>query len=115
MTVLVWPNGEIYKNFLSGGGSVRFELEPQDISNNGDFEKAALLRPLLDAGFELLPPIATGDAEQATPLSLYGGTWHDIQCQVYGRKGTIRYKRLEAGRYEAMCTVPIKTPTSSRF
>ncbi len=96
---------EAYKRFLSNGGSLIFEIEGTDIDSTGGFEKSPLIKPYLHSGFELKPSPILEEPENTAVLFLYGDSWTRVIAYTYKNGGSIIYKKLENGRYEAKVTV----------
>ncbi len=95
-----------YKHFLSHGGDLTFEIEATDIDSTGGFESSPLIKPFLASGFELRPsPIIEEPQDQAL-LLFYGGSWTRVVTHTYLNGGSIIYKKLSNGRYEAKVSLP---------
>ncbi len=97
---------EEYKNFLSHGGTITFEIEGTDIDSTGGFEESPLIKPYLFSGFELKPSPMIEEPENKAALFLYGGSWTRVVAHTYINGGSIVYKKLANDRYEAKVTAP---------
>jgi len=97
---------EQYAHYLSNGGTLVFQLEANDIEPGSGFEKSALISPFLDTGFELKPPPLIESPSDAAQLLLRGESWLRVVVFTYRRGGSIVYKRVAAGRYEATVSSP---------
>ena len=99
---------EEYKNYLSHGGTLVFEIEATDIDSTGGFENSPLIKPHLNTGFELKPSPVLDEPENSAALFLYGGSWTRIVTHTYKNGGSIIYKKLPNGRYEATVSAPVR-------
>jgi hypothetical protein len=107
MALKTFPAIEQFKAVLSQGGTVRFEIEATDIAGDRGFEEAPAIKPLLDSGFTLRPNISSlTEPSVALELYTFGGEWLAVETRVYLRDGSITYRRLSPGIYEAVCVVP---------
>lgn len=95
-----------YEAFKKGGGSITFEIDPEDISNPPDFEDYESIKPRLDSGFELRPQTLIDTPELLALIQAHGSTWDYILCRVYLAGGSVIYKKLKSGKYAATCTIP---------
>jgi hypothetical protein len=82
--------------------------DAKDIDSTGGFENAALIKPYLESGFELKPSPIIEAPENAAALFLYGGSWTRVITHTYPRGGSIVYRKLPSGRYEAKVRAPIR-------
>jgi hypothetical protein len=85
---------EEYKNYLSHGGTLVFEIEATDIDSTGGFESSPLIKPHLSTGFELKPSPIMDEPENSAALFLYGGSWTRVVTHTYKNGGSIIYKKL---------------------
>lgn len=99
---------EEYKNYLAHGGTLVFEIEAKDIDSSGEFENAPLIKPHLNKGFELKPSKIIEEPETSAALFLYGGSWTRVVTHTYKNGGSIVYKKLPNGRYEATVKAPTR-------
>jgi hypothetical protein len=97
-----------YRNFLENGGDLTFEIDAKDIDASGDFEKSPLIEPFLITGFQLQPTPLVNDPKERATLFFYGGSWTKVVVHTYANKGSIIYRKLSSGRYEAKVSVPSK-------
>ncbi|MFP5358436.1 MAG: hypothetical protein ACLGHI_08290 [Gammaproteobacteria bacterium] len=95
-----------YKRFLSHGGDLTFEIGAADIDSSGGFESSPLIKPFLSSGFELKPSPIIAEPQEGALLLLYGGSWTHVVTHVYLNGGSIIYKKLSSGRYEAKVSMP---------
>lgn len=95
-----------YKQFLSHGGSLTFEIDATDIDSTGGFESSPLIQPFLNSGFELRPSPVIEEPKERAMLLLYGGSWTRVVTHTYLNGGSITYKKLANGRYEAKVSTP---------
>ena len=99
---------EEYKHFLNHGGTLTFEIDSTDIDSTGGFEESPLIKPYLSTGFELRPSPIMSEPINSAALFLYGGSWTRVVTATYKNGGTIIYKKLPNGRYEAEVTAPTR-------
>lgn len=97
---------EEYKHFLAHGGTLIFEIDADDIDSRGGFEDSPLVKPHLESGFELRPSQVIEDLPNTAALFLYGGSWTRVVTHTYLQGGTINYRKLPSGRYEAKVEAP---------
>lgn len=95
-----------YRDFLSEGGSLTFEIDAIDIDSSGQFEKSPLIAPFLSSGFELKPTPIIENPKDSCRLLLYGDSWTRVITYAYKKGGSVIYKKLLSGRYEAKVSVP---------
>lgn len=95
-----------YEDFLIHGGQLRFELDAEEISAGAGFEKFPHIAPLLDTGFELPPTSAIEDPEAGVQLLMHGDWWVRAVIFTYRHGGSVVYRRVSPGRYEATATMP---------
>lgn len=95
-----------YKDFLAHGGTLTFEIEATDIDSTGGFESSPLIQPFLSSGFELRPSPIIEEPQERALLLLYGGSWTRVVTHTYLNGGSVTYKKLQNGRYEAVASVP---------
>ena len=95
-----------YTWFLSHGGSLVFQIDSADIDSTGGFESSPLIQPFLATGFELKPSPIIEQMQDQAKLLLFGGTWTRVITYTYVHGGSIIYKKLPNGRYEATASVP---------
>lgn len=94
-----------WEDFKTNGGSITFEIDPEDISSTRDFETHTSIQPILTAGFELPPTSLINTLELQTLINVYGSHWDDILCSVYLSGGNVIYKKKPNGKYEATCNI----------
>lgn len=95
-----------YRRFLAHGGTLIFEVDAEDIDSSRGFESSPLIQPYLESGFELKPSPIINEPREKAMLFLYGGSWTRVITRTYLDGGTITYKKLPSGRYEANVVVP---------
>ena len=95
-----------YRQFLSHGGELTFEIDAADIDATGGFEFAPLIQPFLSSSLELRPSPIIEDPNEGALLLLYGGSWTRVVTHTYLNDGSVIYKKLESGRYEAKVSMP---------
>lgn len=98
-----------YKEYLSQGGLLTFQIDELDIDPSGSFKLSPLIAPHLKTGFELRPTSMIDDDLSAMPLLLHGDNWTKIVVFTYRRGGSIIYRQLNDGRYEAKTFAPPQT------
>lgn len=94
-----------WKAFKRNGGTIRFEIDAEDVARNRDFEKLPSLEPKLKTGFELPPTSLIDSPELKAAIRVYGSEWDSILCRIYLAGGRVIYKQQQNGKYEAICTV----------
>jgi hypothetical protein len=99
---------EEYKHFLAHGGTLVFEIGATDIDPTGGFENSGLVRPYLESGFELKPSPILDAPDNSAALFLYGGSWTRVIAHTYKNGGSIVYRKLPNGRYEARIVAPAR-------
>ncbi|KGQ20768.1 hypothetical protein LF41_1308 [Lysobacter dokdonensis DS-58] len=92
--------------FKANGGSITFEIDGTDISDDASFEKLPSLQSLLKTGFEIPPTPLIETAELQSLIQVHGSEWDYILCRIYLAGGRVIYLQLPNGQYEATCTVP---------
>jgi len=97
---------EQYKNFLSHGGNLTFEIDALDIDVSGEFEKSPLIAPFLESGFEIKPSAIIENDKEAAQILSHGDSWTRVIAFTYRRSGSVIYKKLSSGRYEAQVNAP---------
>lgn len=97
---------EQYTQYLSAGGTLTFQLDANDIEPGAGFEKSPLISPFLDTGFELKPTPIIESPPDAAQLLLHGESWVRVVVFTYRRGGSIVYRRISPGRYEAVVSSP---------
>lgn len=95
-----------WENFKNKGGSITFEIDPEDISSTKDFEAAPSVQPKLTTGFELPPTSLINTPELNALIQVHGSQWDYILCRVYLSGGNVVYKKQSNGKYAATCNVP---------
>ena len=95
-----------YNEYLSKGGTLIFQIDEPDIDPSGSFKHSPLIAPHLKTGFELKPTSMIDDDHSAMPLLLHGDSWTKIVVFTYRRGGSIIYRQLSDGRYEARTFAP---------
>lgn len=98
-----------YEEFLINGGELRFELDAEEIATGAEFEKSPHIAPLLDTGFELPPSAVIENPESAAQLLMHGDWWVRAVVFTYRHGGSVIYRRVSPGRYEATATMPSKS------
>jgi hypothetical protein len=99
---------EQYRHYVAHGGKLRFEMEARDLDPSGSFEKSPFLAPYLESGFELKPSPVIEMPQNSAALFLYGDSWDLVIAHTYLNGGSIVYKKLASGRYEALAEVPVR-------
>lgn len=95
-----------YENFKRNGGSITFEIDPEDITQTRDFETNPSIQPKLTTGFELAPTTLIHSPELQAEIQVHGSQWDYILCRVYLTGGKVIYRQKPNGKYEATCNVP---------
>lgn len=95
-----------YLDFLSNGGNLIFEIDANDIDASGSFDKSPFMAPYLRTGFEVKPSPIIDDPAVGEQALIHGDPWTRIVTFTYRRDGTIVYKKLPSGRYEARVSAP---------
>jgi hypothetical protein len=95
-----------WENFKQHGGSITFMIDREDISSTNDFENFPEIQPHLETGFEIPPTCLIQTPELQALIATHGSTWDYILCRIYLSDGKVTYRKLENGRYEAICEVP---------
>lgn len=95
-----------WENFKKNGGSISFEIDPEDISSTREFETFPSIQPNLQTGFELPPTSLIDTPELQALIQVHGSEWDYILCRIYLAGGNVIYKQLPSGKYEAACSVP---------
>jgi hypothetical protein len=95
-----------WEKFKKDGGSIIFEIDPEDISSNRGFEKEPSLQSKLTTGFELPPTSLVDSPELQALIQVHGSEWDYILCRIYLSGGKVIYKQLSNGKYEATCSIP---------
>jgi len=101
-----------YREYLSGGGTLTFQLDADDIEPGAGFEQSPLLAPFLDTGFELKPSPVIESPPDAVQLLLHGDSWVRVLVHTYRRGGSIVYRRISPGRYSATVCAPQMASTT---
>jgi len=94
-----------YRQFLEKGGTVSVEIDAEDVSKDPSFEQSPLIKPYLTTGFELRPSPVIHDPKVAAEIYLYGDDWTIVIATVYRNGGSIIYKKLSNGRFQATMTM----------
>jgi len=94
-----------WENFKKNGGSITFEIDPEDISSTKDFETNPSIQPRITTGFELPPTSLIDMPELQALIQVYGSRWDYIVCMVYLSGGKVVYKKKPNGKYEAICNI----------
>lgn len=95
-----------YENFKKNGGSITFEIDPEDITSTRDFETNPSIQPKLTTGFELAPTTLINSPELQAEIQVHGSQWDYILCRVYLSGGKVIYRKNPNGKYEATCNIP---------
>lgn len=96
-----------YLRFLKNGGTLVFEVDATDIDASENFTLNPEIASRLDTGFELRPsPIIDSPEERAELLTL-GEPWVRVIVFTYASGGSIIYRKLPNGRFEATVTIPL--------
>lgn len=95
-----------YQDFLVNGGSLTFVIEAKDIDPSGSFENFELIKPYLYTGFELRPSSIIHEPKEAAQILVHGDSWTRVVTKVYRSGGTIIYKKLATGDFQAICSIP---------
>ncbi len=101
-------NQEQWSSFIQEGGELIAEIDPEDISNDRSFEQVPSIAKKLKTGFEIPPSPIVYNTEIGDMIELLGEPWVHISAAVYRRGGSISYRLLPNGRYEAKMTIPRK-------
>lgn len=99
---------EQWSCFIREGGELIAEIDPEDISKNRSFEQAPSIAKNLKTGFEIPPSPIIHDPEIGDMIELLGDSWAQILVAVYRLGGSIIYRQLPNGRYEAKMSIPGK-------
>lgn len=91
--------------FKINGGSICFEIDPEDISITKDFECLPSIQSKLASGFELPPTSLIDTPELQALIRVYGSQWDYILCRIYLAGGKVIYKKKPNGKYEATCNI----------
>lgn len=94
-----------WESFKKNGGSITFEIDPEDISSTKDFETYPSIQPKLTTGFELQPTSMINTPELQALIQVHGSRWDYILCRVYLSGGNVIYKKKQNGKYEATCNI----------
>ncbi|MGN0921723.1 MAG: hypothetical protein ACI4NJ_08400 [Cellvibrio sp.] len=95
-----------WESFKISGGTITFEIDPEDISVTKDFETYPSIQPNLTTGFQLPPTTLINSPELQALIQIHGSQWDYILCRVYLSGGNVIYKKLNNGKYEATCNIP---------
>lgn len=95
-----------YRDYLKHGGNLTFEIDATDIDASGCFENSPLIAPFLLSGFELKPSPIFEEVKTSAQLLLYGDSWTRIVTRTYLQGGSVIYRKLTTGRYEAKVSAP---------
>lgn len=98
-----------WENFKINGGLIKFEIDSTDISSTKDFETFPNIQPNLTTGFEIPPTTLIHSPELQALIQIGGTDWDYILCRVYLAGGKVIYRKLSDDKYEALCTVTIKS------
>ena len=98
-----------YRDYLKHGGNFTFEIDATDIDASGCFENSPLIAPLLSSGFELKPSSIIEEAKDMAQLLLHGDPWMRIVTRTYLQGGSVIYRKIATGRYEAKVSAPLTT------
>ena len=94
-----------WENFKKNGGSITFEIDPEDITSTRDFETNPSIQPKLTTGFELPPTTLINTPELQALIQVHGSQWDYILCRVYLSGGNVVYKKKQNDKYEATCNI----------
>jgi hypothetical protein len=97
-----------YKDFLRHPRNMTFTVAATDIVEAGKPELLELFKPAkLKSGFELEPPLTIDeDPKAAETLRPGENPWDQIIMKTYLLEGTITYRELESGQFEAAVFIP---------
>lgn len=76
-----------------------------DISSNNEFESYDDVAPNLYTGFRMDPTSAIQNPREAALILVHGDGWSQVISAVYRRGGTITYKKLSRGDFEAFIDI----------
>ena len=97
-----------WDKFKKHGGTITFEIDPEDISSNKEFESYPSIKNKLTTGFEIPPTTLIDTPQLQAIIQIHGTAWDYILSRVYLAGGKVIYKKLPNNKYEAICTVPSK-------
>jgi hypothetical protein len=97
-----------YREFLASGGRVVVQLDKIDVFGDTDVEQSPFVAPYLDTGFEIKPSPVLETLAHVDQIDCYGDPWSRVVAIVYRNGGSIVYKRLSPGKYEATLSLPAK-------
>lgn len=95
-----------FEEFKRNGGTISFEIDPEDISSNREFESDPALQSQLATGFELPPTSLIQTPELQALIQVHGSAWDYIFARVYLAGGKVIYKQKPNGKYDAICSIP---------
>lgn len=95
------------KSFLEKPRDMTFALQDTDILTGGRVELLELFKPAqLKAGFKMDPPLNIYDEELEDIIRQKGTQWDLVILETYRLDGTITYREMQDGVYEAVVSVP---------
>jgi hypothetical protein len=97
---------EEYRSFLSEGGSLTFEIDVTDIELSGRLEQSPRIGPIISSSFGLQPSPVMENSKEVTQFLQHGDSWARVVAHVYKNGGSVIYKKLPTGRYEAKVSIP---------
>ncbi|MGB3251657.1 hypothetical protein [Buttiauxella gaviniae] len=96
--------GLTVSDYCKNGGVLEFELDALEVGgNSNEFETFHSLKYKLHTGFELPPTVIIHDPEILALIMASCDSWTKFHAYTYARKGSIVYKRLHSGLYNARC------------
>lgn len=95
-----------YEDFKKNGGTIVFEIDPEDVTTNADFEESEYLKSKLNSGFELPPTSLIETPELQAEISIHGSQWDFIFTRIYLAGGKVIFRKQSNGKYQAECTIP---------
>lgn len=95
-----------WTHFIQEGGELIAEIDRDDIAKDPQFWKNPEIINNLTTGFEIRPSTIVYESELGNMIEILGEPWARILAGVYRRGGTIIYRQLPNGKYEAKMTIP---------
>ncbi|GLQ89840.1 hypothetical protein [Dyella flagellata] len=104
MTIVERPDPMEFRQFLLGGGSVQFVVEPSDVDPDAATLSMLPFSALL-SGFQIPRDFTKSPSQGAFAEALDADTWPDIERLIARRGGTISYRLLFPGLFQATCLI----------
>lgn len=96
--------GLTVSDYYRNGGVLEFELDALEVGGNStEFETYHSLKNKLHIGFELPPTVIIHDPETLAQIRALSDSWTKLHAYTYARNGSIVYKKLPSGLYNARC------------